>query len=106
MDESTKALLYRELRRVGKECLTFGYNPGRFFADLANSEPDDLCVRYTLGPPTEGFLRLVDEDRLDLAVENVVWTFRDHFPQVVVAAARQRLQALGFDVVKQQHVRT
>jgi hypothetical protein len=103
VDQATKASLYKELLRVGRECLTFGYSPGRFFADLANSEPDDLCVRYTLGPPTEGFVRLTDESRLDLAVENVVWRFREHFPAEVAEAARRRLDALGFDVLRQQY---
>lgn len=102
MGPQAKAQIHEELKRVLRECLTFGYNAGYFRNDLANSEPDELCVRYTMNPPTEGYMRLVEEDRLDLAVENVVWKFRTEFDPAIVKKARQRLADFGFDVVKQR----
>lgn len=102
MSPQAKAQIHQELKRVLRECLTFGYNAGYFRNDLANSEPDELCIRYTTNPPTEGYMRLVEEDRLDLAVENVVWKFRQEFDPAIVKQARQRLAQFGFDVVKQR----
>jgi hypothetical protein len=99
-----KAELHRELVRMLKECSEFGYNAGYFRTDLANSDPAELCMRYTLNPPTDGFLRLKDEGRLDLAVENAVWKFRGDFPAEVVRQARTRLADFGFDVMTQREV--
>ena len=103
VDQQAKAQLYAELRRVLKECATFGYHPSYFRNDLANSDPEELWIRYTTNPPTEGYMRLVQERRLDLAVENVVWHFREHFSPEIVKRARQRLAEFGFDALTQQH---
>jgi hypothetical protein len=102
VDAQKKAALHQELKRVLRECAAIGYNAGYFRKDLANNEPDDLCIRYTTNPPTDGYMRLVKEGRLDLAVENVVWTFRQDFPPEIVQKARQRLADFGFDVIKQR----
>jgi len=44
------------------------------------------------------------ERQLDLAVENVVWSFRMDFPSTVVKQARDRLIEFGFDPIKQQPI--
>lgn len=95
--------VHDELMRVLAECYAIGYRAGYFRNDLANSNPAELCMRYTLNPPTEGLLRLQEEDRLDLAVENVVWKFRADFPREVVRKARDRLAEFGFDVAQQRY---
>jgi hypothetical protein len=93
--------VHEELKRVLTECYSVGYTAGYFRNDLANSNPAELCLRYTFNPPSVGLMTLVDLDRLDLSVENVVWKFRRDFPAEAVAKARNRLAELGFDVVKQ-----
>jgi hypothetical protein len=93
--------VHDELKRVLAECYSIGYTAGYFRNDLANSNPAELCLRYTLNPPSEGLMTLVELDRLDLSVENVVWKFRRDFPAEAVTKARARLAELGFDVVKQ-----
>jgi hypothetical protein len=97
-----KAPIHEELKRVLQECTKIGYNAGYFRNDLANSDPAELCMRYTMNPPTDGYMRLCREDRLDLAVENVVWKFRQDFPPDIVKQARRRLADFGFDVVTQR----
>jgi hypothetical protein len=93
--------VHEELKRVLAECYAIGYTAGYFRNDLANSNPAELCLRYTLNPPTSGLMELKARDRLDLAVENVVWKFRADFPKEAVAKARDRLAELGFDVTSQ-----
>ena len=104
MGPDKKIELHRELKRILKECYEIGYTAGYFRNDLANSDPAELCVRYTLNTPTDGFLRLKAERRLDLAVENVVWTFRKDFPPEAVRQAPTRLAEFGFDVVTQRPI--
>jgi hypothetical protein len=105
MSETTKRELFRELLRVLKECRSIGYTAGYFRADLANSAPDALCMRYVMNEPSDGFVRLLAEGRLDLAVENAVWKFRNYFPPTVVKRAQQRLDAVGFDVWTQREIK-
>lgn len=104
MGPERKKALHAELKRILKECYAIGYTAGYFRNDLANSDPAELCMRYTLNPPTDGFMRLLQEDRLDLAVENAVWKFRQDFPREVVSKARDRLREFGFDVVTQRNL--
>jgi hypothetical protein len=66
-----------ELRRIYEECKTFNYYAMRFYQMITPG-----CQRYVGGVAavrklldgggTSGLLRLLDEDRLDLAVEHVV----------------------------------
>lgn len=93
--------VHEELKRVLAECYSLGYTAGYFRNDLANSNPAELCLRYTLNPPSEGLMKLAELDCLDLSVENVVWKFRRDFPSDAVAKARTRLAEMGFDVLKQ-----
>jgi hypothetical protein len=104
MGPEAKRAIHDELKRVLRECYAIGYTAGYFRNDLANSDPAELCMRYTLNPPTEGYLRLYEERRLDLAVENVVWKFRADFPTEVVKRARQRLADFEFDVITQSDI--
>lgn len=104
MDGPTRKRLQAALIKAGQDCREFGYYPGRFLQDAARSDPMDLCRRYVLGPPTDGFTRLMQERRLDLSVESVVWRFRRHLPADLVDAARQRLREVGFDVHTQKQM--
>jgi hypothetical protein len=105
MSPEREEQVHKELKTILSECYAIGYTAGYFRNDLANSNPAELCLRYTLNPPTDGLLRLQAEGRLDLAVENVVWRFRDDFPRDAVSRARTRLAEFGFDVVSQRSVK-
>jgi hypothetical protein len=102
--QSGKGKVHEELKRILGECYEIGYTAGYFRNDLANSNPAELCLRYTLNPPTSGLLELQQRGRLDLSVENVVWRFRKDFPHEAVARARDRLEEFGFDVRTQTRV--
>jgi len=98
MDAENKKRLRGELLRIAEEAREFGYYPARFIADLDQSEPDELIIRYVRGPLTEGFTRLYTEGRLDLAVETIAVRNASLFPPEVVAAAASRLEQAKFSV--------
>jgi hypothetical protein len=107
MKLAQKKQLMAELLHIAEETRDFTppYIPHRYLEDLANSDPAELILRYTLAKDiTDGFERLWREKRLDLAVENIAWRFRILFPPRVGKAARERLAAAGFDVVSQKHI--
>jgi hypothetical protein len=80
------------------------YIPSRYLQDLANSDPAELVYKYVLAKdPTDGFVRLWQEKRLDLTVENVAWQHRRLFPAKVGRVAADRLASVGFDVRTQRH---
>jgi hypothetical protein len=80
------------------------YIPSRYLQDLTNSDQAELVLEYVLAKdPTDGFTRLWQEGRLDLAVENIAWKHRQLFPPKVGQAAAARLDAAGFDVKTQKH---
>ena len=102
MPEDDKMKLFADLARIGKETRDFDYIPGRFLQDLASSDPVELATRYVLAPkPTAGFIRLWEEGRLDLTVENVAWRHRHLFTASVGEAAKKRLASVNFDVETQ-----
>ena len=68
--------VHEELKRIWRSATRLATPAGYFRNDLANSNPAELCMRYTANPPTSGLLELQKRKRLDLAVENVVWKFR------------------------------
>jgi hypothetical protein len=104
MTDQDKKRLRAELIQISEGMRRFNYNPTRFLQDLANSEPDELISRYVLSKhPTDGFARLWQEKRLDLAVENVAWKNRHLFPPAVGEAAKKRLAEMGFDVETQRN---
>ncbi len=55
-----------------------------FVQDLANLDPAELVRRYVLAKaPTEGFIRLWEEKRLELVVEALAWSHREMFDKSV-----------------------
>jgi hypothetical protein len=101
-----KERLRDDLYKIAEETKQFDppYIPGRYLQDLANSDPAELVYKYVRAKdPTDGFVRLWQEKRLDLAVENVAWKHRHLFPPSVGRAAAARLAAADFDVRTQQH---
>lgn len=105
MDSATKKRLLADLLRIAEETKEFDppYIPNRYLQDVANSDPAELVYKYVLAKDmTDGYERLWREGRLDLAVENVAWRYRRHFPPEVGRSARSRLEASGFDVLKQK----
>src|SRR3954452_24650096 len=101
-----KKKLMAELLHIAEETRDFNppYIPSRYLEDVANSDPAELVYKYTMAKDiTDGFERLWRERRLDLAVENIAWKHRRHFPPSVGRAARDRLAAAGFDVITQKH---
>lgn len=106
MKEEDKESLRQDLYRIAEETRKFHppYIPGRYLQDLANSDPAELVYKYVLAKdPTDGFVRLWHEQRLDLTVENVAWKHRRSFPERVGKAAAERLTRADFDVRTQQH---
>jgi hypothetical protein len=96
-----------ELLHIAEETRDFNppYVPSRYVQDVANSDPTELVYKYVLAKDiTDGFERLWSEGRLDLTVENIGWKFRAQFPPAVGSAARDRLAAAGFDVVRQRMI--
>jgi hypothetical protein len=105
VDFETKKALLAELLHIAEETREFDppYIPSRYLQDVANSDPAELVYKYVLAKDmTDGYERLWRERRLDLAVENVAWLNRRHFPPEVGRSARARLDASGFDVLKQR----
>jgi len=105
MNKDDKRRLFAELRHIAEETRKFKppYIPSRYLQDLANSDPAELIYKYVLAKkPTDGFVRLWEEKRLDLAVENIAWKNRHLFPESVGKAARERLEKMEFDVEKQK----
>jgi hypothetical protein len=104
MDFETKKALLADLLHIAEETKEFDppYIPSYYLQDVANSDPAELVYKYVLAKDmTDGYERLWRERRLDLAVENVAWRYRRRFPPEVGKAARSRLEASGFDVLKQ-----
>lgn len=107
MTADEKKKLFAELKNIAEETRLFKppYIPARYLQELANSDPAELVYKYVLAKkPTDGFSRLWEERRLDLAVENIAWKNRHLFPPSIGEAAKKRLADMGFDVTRQQHV--
>jgi hypothetical protein len=96
VDTETKKQLLADLLHIAEETRQFDppYIPSRYVQDVANSDPAELVYKYVQ--------RLWEEGRLDLAVENVAWRYRQRFPPAVGKAARIRFEASEFDVLKQK----
>jgi hypothetical protein len=107
MQQQDKKKLMAELLHIAEETRGFNppYIPSRYLQDVTNSDPAELIYKYVLAKDmTDGYVRLWEEKRLDLTVENVAWRHRQLFPVRVGKAAADRLAACSFDVRKQQHV--
>ena len=77
MDAETKKELLADLLHIAEETREFDppYIPSRYVQDVANSDPAELVYKYVLAKNmTDGYKRLWEEDRLDLAVENNGWS--------------------------------
>jgi hypothetical protein len=65
-----------ELHRIYDECKKFGYQASRFYQMITPDCQKYLggvaAVRKLLDAPTSGLLRLIDEGRIDLAIEHLV----------------------------------
>ena len=105
MDAETKKQLRADLLHIAEETREFNppYIPSYYLQDVANSEPAELVYKYVLAKDmTDGYERLWREGRLDLTVENVAWRYRRRFEPSVGRAAKARLEASEFDVLKQK----
>ena len=105
VDAETKKQLFVDLLHIAEETREFDppYIPSYYLQDVANSDPAELVYKYVLAKDmTDGYERLWREGRLDLAVENVAWRYRSAFPPKVGRSAKSRLEASGFDVLKQK----
>jgi hypothetical protein len=99
MNEADRAHLHSKLLRIGRETKEFNYVPSRFLQDVARSDPAELIERYVRDKTmTDGFVRLWQEKRLDLTVENIAWLNRRLFRPDVAREAENRLREAGFDV--------
>src|SRR3954463_8539342 len=105
MTKEDKKRLFAELKHIADETRLFKppYIPSRYLQDLANSDPAELIYKYVMAKkPTDGFVRLWEEKRLDLTVENIAWKNRHLFPESVGKAAKKRLEQMEFDVERQK----
>ncbi|HEX7245237.1 MAG TPA: hypothetical protein VF245_06705 [Solirubrobacterales bacterium] len=70
MDAESKKQLLADLLHIAEETREFDppYIPSRYVQDVANSDPAELVYKYVLAKNmTDGYKRLWEEDRLDLA---------------------------------------
>jgi hypothetical protein len=54
-----------------------------------------ILIDWTMGPPTDGFKQLIDDDLSELTGEWIVLVYADRFEPNVVARAKERLLAYG-----------
>jgi hypothetical protein len=109
MPQAAKEALRNELDRIAEITKEFDYIPHRMIADLANSDPVELCWRYVLQPAgaQTGIEKLAANDAIRHSVENVVfrhridWFAGDQYRELVRAAER-KLRDLGFDPIMQR----
>ncbi len=90
-----EAKLLARLRHDIDECQRFGYSPHVFIGMISKHGPVVACIRVvTAWPPPDGFLKLLELDRLDLNAERTVLDgpWRRLFSGEVLDAARKRLR--------------
>jgi hypothetical protein len=92
-DGTLESALFRSMERCKAE---LQYNPMQLRKMVHDLGALD-AVRRILNAPTtsDGFRRLWDEQRLDLAVEAIALQFAASFTPVELATARQRLRDAG-----------
>ena len=90
-----------EMVRIYREATEFGYYPSYFLRMV--SEQGGLATAKQLlssSDPSSGFVRLWEEQRLDLSVEALVlrepWSAL--FTDAELTEARRRLEELGYDL--------
>jgi hypothetical protein len=87
--------LGEQLRQDCEESESIGYSPKQFRMMLAESGPVGACQRVILSPRIpDGFLRLLELERLDLTAEATVLRgpWRILFGTDVLEQARKRLR--------------
>ncbi len=98
MSEIEKAL-YDALIAATKACQRLGYSPTYTIQMIHDAGPVGACQRIlATTQPSDGFTRLWELRRLDLAMENIVLQpeFSDLFTEGERAIARKRLQEYGY----------
>lgn len=93
---------HNEMLGIYDACKEFGYRPA-FLRNIVRDRGGVEAARRLIGngdtPPTQGFIRLFEEQRLDLSVEALVirepWSAL--FTEDVLAVARRRLEDVGYD---------
>ena len=93
---------HNEMLGIYDACSEFGYRP-TFLRNIVRDLGGIEAARRLIGNgdtlPTQGFLRLFEEQRLDLSVEAVVirepWSAL--FTEDVLTVARRRLEDVGYD---------
>lgn len=100
MGDEKLATLNRVLGEGVRECkIRFDYTPSYFIRMLSEIGPVESVRQLVTNPhPSEGFTRLWEHGRLDLAVEFVaLWPEFERFFGDVADVARRRLVEYGFD---------
>jgi hypothetical protein len=98
MSEHEKAL-YDALMQATKACQRLGYNPTYTVQMIYDSGAVGVCQRIlATAEPSDGFTRLWELGRLDLAMENIVLRpeFSDLFSEGERGIAQERLQDYGY----------
>ena len=91
--------LYDALIVATKACQRLGYNPTYTIQMIHGAGPVGACQRMlATAQPSDGFTRLWELKRLDLAMENIVLRsdFADLFTEEERVIARKRLQDYGY----------
>lgn len=104
MADASLAALNRALGEGIRQCkIQLNYTPSYFIRMLTEIGPVESVRRLTVNPhPSEGFTRLWEHGRLDLAVEFIaLWPEFACFFGDVADAARRRLDKYGFDTETQ-----
>ena len=90
---------HQAILRIYDECGTFGYRPTRFLR-MVNELGGLETARHLLHSDhlSDGFVRLWEEQRLDLSVEAVVLRepWGGLFKDVELAIASRRLEDMGY----------
>jgi hypothetical protein len=90
--------LREKLRQDCDECEDLGYRPNSFRGMLTDYGPVGACIRVILDRRIpDGFLKLLELNRLDLTAEAVVLhlPWRNLFESAILERARGRLREYG-----------
>ena len=95
-----EGLFHQEMVKIYNEATEFGYHP-TYFLQMVAERGGLPAAKQLLGSsdPASGFVRLWEEQRLDLSVEALALRepWNALFTDVELAEARRRLEDLGYD---------
>ena len=98
-EEVLRGQFHQEMLRIYDECSQFGYRPTRF-RQMVNRDGGWETARTLLQGETlsDGFVRLWEENRLDLTVEALVVRdpWRRLFTESEISKAARRLEEMGY----------